>query len=200
MKFLAYIFLGTTLFLTLSGCSASAPQAVEIKVNKAKEAKTDGVNLRVITHERDADAEGNLAIGLYNLALYAQKKGYNYFSFNNKPIENKSGMPITNAKDLMRYCWPQDFEQGDDFYEHKCQRKSKKNSNYINVFKTGYSKGYRHTYTYSATLYQQKQYLFPTWSVKAVLNDEFLEGELKKAKDRAGIVGREKIILKEDLI
>jgi len=187
------------LAIVLDGCGSAAPTPVEvISVHKAEAIEKNKLSIRVKTHERDADAQGNFAIGMINIARYAQQNGYTYFTFNNRPVQNQAGMPLTNTKDLMRYCWPQDFEEGDDFYEHKCQTKSKKSNNYRKVFKRGYTTGYRHTYSYSATLYNEEQYLFPTWSVESVLKDDFLKEVLKQAEENAGTQGVTEILTHDD--
>jgi hypothetical protein len=167
MKIIIYITMAIGIMLSMTGCGAAKSPIPMVQYQGVSE---NGIGFKGSINEDEDKASivQNLAIQIREAAKVMKSRGYNYFY-----ILPQFGVPsmIVDMKSLVSYCYPEsngfnaeNIDSGSSSLEEKCKVKYKENG------ATSYFKGVKEP------IFNQ-----PTWSVKEVLKDEFIENFIKAA-------------------
>ena len=153
------------IFITL-GFSGCAPQFLNGVSPQGKDYNSainrDSGNLKIMTTVEE-DIKKRLPILVKAAALEFKKQGYEYFTLNPNlmygiyPVNSGMNMYITNAKDMLDYCFPNAYG-----LETKCDKLEKSRLSFF-IFSPA-----------------NKSLETPTWSVKEVIEDNFYNIETEE--------------------
>jgi len=171
------IFLFSLVLITLfaTGCSTKVAEPMVVWKKEARVGSDLFFEVKGTYDYNNVSTPQNLAIAMKRAALHLKEEGFTHFT-----LIRKTGVPpmITNFKDLISYCYPENegfgsdsFTAGSTSLESKCnlrvspdQFESSDNRIYLEIKS------------------RKKSFAFGTWEIDQVLNDKDLNKYISEAK------------------